>query len=75
MLADILDEFRVQLTIITKQELVVTGTEHAHGATALTSLSQLLKSRVIPLRNRDTLETVGHVKLSENGKRAVVRTR
>lgn len=58
-----LDAFRVQLTIITKQELVVTGTEHAHGPTALASLGQLLKSRVIPLRDRDTLETAGHVRL------------
>lgn len=59
------DAFGDQLTIVTKQELVVAGTEHAHGTTALTPLGQFLKSRVIPLRNRDTLEAMGHVRCRE----------
>ena len=44
------------LTIVAQQKLVVAGAEHAHRATALTSLRQLLETRVIALRNGDTLE-------------------
>ena len=45
-----------QLTIVAQQELVVAGAEHAHWATALASLRQFLETRVIALRDSDTLE-------------------
>ena len=49
------------LTIVAQQELVVAGAEHAHRATALTPFCQLLESRIIALRNCDTLEATGKV--------------
>lgn len=44
------------LTIVTQQEFVLVGPEHTHRAAGLASFRQFFESRVVALRNRDTLE-------------------
>ena len=50
-----------KLTVIAQQEFIIARAEHPHRATALTPFCQLLESRIIALRNCDTLEAKGKV--------------
>lgn len=49
------------LTVITQQKFVLVGPEHTHRAAGLASFRQFFETRVVALRNCDTLETTSRM--------------